>query len=67
MIEAIITLLIYAAVLAIIIYIVLYALQVIGVPLPGKVVQLIWLIFGLLVLLWAFRALGGLHLPGLNG
>lgn len=64
MIEAIITLLIYAAVLAIIIYIVLYALQVIGVPLPGKVVQLVWLIFGLLVLLWAFRALGGLHLPG---
>jgi len=66
-IEAIITLLIYAAVLAIIIYIVLYALSVIGVPLPGKVIQLIWLIFGLLVLLWAFRALGGLHLPGLSG
>lgn len=65
MIEAIITLLIYAAILAIIIYIVLYALQIIGVPLPGKVVQLVWLIFGLLVLLWAFRALGGLHLPGL--
>lgn len=65
MIEAIITLLIYAAVLAIIIYIVIYALGVIGVPLPGKVIQLVWLIFGLLVLLWAFRALGGLHLAGI--
>jgi hypothetical protein len=66
MVEAIISLLIYAAVLAIIIYIIIYALGVIGVPMPGKVVQLIWLIFGLLVLLWAFRALGGLHLPGMN-
>lgn len=64
MIEAIITLLICAAILAIIIYIVLYAFRVIGVPLPGKVVQLVWLIFGLLVLLLAFRALGGL--PGLS-
>lgn len=62
MIETIITLLIYAAVLAIIIYIVIYALGVIGVPLPGRVVQLIWLIFGLLVLLWVLRSVGGI--PG---
>ncbi len=65
MIEAIITLLIYAAILATVIYIVIYALGVIGVPLPGKVIQLIWLIFCLLVLLWAFRALGGLHLASI--
>lgn len=57
MIEGLIMLLIYAAVIAGVIYIVLYALGVIGVPLPGKIVQIVWLIFGLIVILWMFRLL----------
>lgn len=59
MIEGLIMLLIYAAVIAGVIYIVLYALGVIGVPLPGRVVQIVWLIFGLIVILWLFRLLVG--------
>lgn len=57
MIEGLIMLLIYAAVIAGVIYVVLYALGVIGVPLPGRVVQIVWLIFGLIVILWLFRLL----------
>lgn len=67
MIEALILMLIYAAVLAGVIWLVLYALGVIGVVLPGKVVQIVWLIFGLIVLLWIFRlvsAHGGIPIPG---
>jgi hypothetical protein len=66
MIESIITLLIYIAIVALVIYVVLYALSVIGVTLPGKVVQIIWLIFGLVVLLWLARMFigaGGVPFP----
>lgn len=69
MVTAIFTILIYAILLAILIYIVLYALGVIGVALTAKVVQLIWLAFGLIVLFWLYLAVvrgGGLSLPGLS-
>lgn len=66
MIEAVITLLIYVCIIALVFYLVIYVLGVIGVPLPPKVVQIVWLIFGLVVLLMLWRAFGGIHLPGPN-
>jgi len=43
---------------------------VIGVPLPPKVMQILWVIFGLIVLLLVVRMLlsggGSLSLPGLR-
>lgn len=71
MIEAVIMILIYAAILAIVIYLVIWALQTIaGVALPGRVIQLVWVIFVLLVVLWILQAMGGLgsfdFTPGRN-
>lgn len=70
-IEGIIAVLIYAAVLAIVIYIVIWALQTIaGIALPERVIQLIWVIFVLLIVLWILQAMGGLggfNLPGVRG
>jgi len=68
MIESIIMLLITVCIIAIVIYIVIYVLGVVGVPMPAKVVQLLWVIFGLIVLLYLLRLVlgGGLHLPALG-
>jgi hypothetical protein len=63
-------LLIYLCVLALVIYLVIYVLGVIGVPLPPKVMQILWVIFGLIVLLLVVRMLlsggGSLSLPGFH-
>lgn len=69
MIESIIMLLIYIAIIALVFYLVIYVLGVIGVALPPKVIQIIWLIFALIVVLWLVRVLlsgGGLSLPGFS-
>lgn len=57
MLESIITLLIYIAIVALVVYLVIWVLQTIGVPLPAKVIQILWLIFGLIVLLMLVRLL----------
>lgn len=63
MIEAVIVALIYICVAALIIWLVLYVLNsVMGWAIPAKVVQIIWVIFALLAILWLLRAL----LPGLG-
>lgn len=62
MIESIITLLIYACLLALVVYLVIWILGVIGVGLPEKVLQIIWIIVALLILLAMARVL----LPGLK-
>ena len=62
MIEALITVLIYACVLALVIYLIIWVLQIIGVALPPKVVQIIWVIVALIILLMVVRSL----LPGLR-
>lgn len=62
MIESIITLLIYACLLALVVYIVIWVLGVIGVAIPDKVLQIIWIIVALLILLAMARVL----LPGLK-
>jgi hypothetical protein len=63
MIEAIIIALIYICVAALIIWLVLYVLDsVMGWKIPAKVVQIIWVIFALLAVLWLLRAI----LPGIG-
>jgi hypothetical protein len=63
MIEAVIIALIYIVVAALIIWLVLYVLNsVMGVAVPARVVQAIWIIFMLLAVLWLLRAV----LPGLG-
>ena len=69
MIEAIIMMLIYVCVIALVFYLVIWVLtNVVGVPIPAKVIQIIWVIFALIVILLLWRALvgGGLSLPSLR-
>ncbi len=66
MIESVIMMLIYICIIALVFYLVIYVLGVLGVPLPPKVMQILWLIFGLIVVLWLVQVfLGGgvIHLP----
>lgn len=52
MLEGIISLLIYVCVVALVIYLVIWVLQsVVGIALPAKVVQIMWVIFALIVIL----------------
>jgi len=57
MFEAIIMLLIYICVAALVVYVVLWVLGTCGVQLPAQVVKIIWVIFALIVLLLMVRAL----------
>lgn len=53
MLTAVITFLIWLCVVAIVIYLVIYVLRdVIGLPIPPKVIQLIWVIVALIAILW---------------
>lgn len=64
MLEAIISLLIYVCIFALIVYLVIWVLGIVGVPLPAKVIQILWVIFALIVLLMLVRMFlgGGWHL-----
>lgn len=56
MLESIITFLIYVCLVALVIYLVIWVLRdVIGLPLPPKVLQILWVIFALIVLLFLVR------------
>jgi hypothetical protein len=61
MLTSVITFLIYICVLAIVIYLVIYVLRdVIGLPIPPKVIQLLWVIVALIAILWLVQmVLGG--------
>ena len=63
--DAIVGFLITILILAAVFYLILWVLGVIGVPLPPKVVQICWAIFGLLVLLALYHMFvgGGLSRP----
>lgn len=67
MLASVITFLIYICILAIIIYLVIFVLRdVIGLPIPAKVIQLLWVIVALIVILWLVQMViggGGLHFP----
>ncbi len=56
MLESIIMFLIYVCVVAIVIYLVIWVLRdVLGLPLPAKVIQILWVIFALIVILFLVR------------
>lgn len=60
MLSAVIVALIYICIAALIVYLVLWVLQSIGIAIPAMVVKIIWIIFALLVILWLVQAV----LPG---
>ena len=71
MLATVITFLIYVCVLAIVIYLVLWVLRdVIGLPIPAKVVQLLWVIVALIVILWLVQMVlgagGSMRFPSLR-
>jgi hypothetical protein len=57
MIESVITLLIYICVLALVVYLVIWVLGAIGVPIPAMVLKIVWIIFALMCLLMVLRLL----------
>jgi hypothetical protein len=70
MLASVITFLIYVCILAIVIYLVIWVLRdVVGLPIPEKVVQLLWVIVALIVILWLVQMVlggGGFRLPVLR-
>jgi hypothetical protein len=63
MIEAVIIALIWICVAALIVWLVLYVLQsIMGWQIPAKIIQIIWVIFALLAILWLLRAV----MPGIG-
>ena len=71
MLASVITFLIYMCLLAIVFYIVVWVLRdVIGVPIPEKVIQLLWVIVALIAILWLVEMLTGsgfsLHFPSMR-
>lgn len=63
MLESIIMFLIYVCLAAIVIYLVIWVLRdVVGLPLPGKIIQILWVVFALIVILFLVQTvLGGGH------
>ncbi len=64
MLASVITFLIYICVLALVIYLVIWILRdVLGLPIPAKVIQILWVIVALIVILWLVQMV----LPGGGG
>lgn len=60
MLASVINFLICICVIAIVIYLVIYVLRdVIGLPIPAKVIQLIWVIVALIAILWLVQMVVG--------
>jgi hypothetical protein len=70
MLASVITFLIYVCVLALVIYLVIWVLRdVLGLPIPEKVVQILWVIVALIVILWLVQMVlggGGLRIPSIK-
>jgi len=68
MAATIITLLIYICILALVVYLVFWVLETVGIPLPAQVVRIVWVIVALIVILFIVQALPGLgfHMPTLQ-
>jgi|KBSSwiStaDraftv2_1062776.scaffolds.fasta_scaffold6669294_1 hypothetical protein len=62
MIEGVIGLLITICVIALVVYLIFWVIEVVGIPIPAKVQQIIWIIVALIVILLVVRALPGLGL-----
>lgn len=68
MIESVIAVLIGACILALIVYLVLWVVRdLIGVAIPPKIIQIIWVIVALIIILWLVQLLigGGRGVPRL--
>ena len=67
MLASVITFLIYICLLAIVMYLVIWVLRdIVGLPIPEKVIQLLWVIVALLAILFLVQmVIGGSHLPPL--
>lgn len=59
MIDVVVTLLIQLVILAIVVYLVIWVLGIIGAPLPAKVIQLLWVVVVLIAILFIYHALVG--------
>ena len=71
MLASVITFLIYLCILALVLYLVIWVVRdVIGVPIPAKVIQLLWVIVALIVILWLVQMVlgggGGLRMPSIR-
>jgi multisubunit Na+/H+ antiporter MnhF subunit len=70
MLASVITFLIYICILAIVIYLVIWVLRdIVGLPIPERVIQLLWVIVALIAILWLVQLVlggGGFHLPGVK-
>lgn len=69
MLASVISLLVYLCLLAIVIYLVIWVVRdVIGLPIPDKVIQLLWVIVALVAILWIVQMVGGgsFRLPALR-
>ena len=66
MVGVVIPFLIQVLIAAGVVYLVIWIVtNVAGVPVPEKIIQIVWGIFLLVVLLWAWQAFGS-HLPGFH-
>lgn len=66
MLSSIVMFLISLCLLAIVVYVILWVLEIIGIPIPAKVIQLLWVIVALIALLWLVQLVtgsGGFHFP----
>ena len=60
MLSSVIIFLIWVCVLALIVYLVLWVLtDVVGLPIPPKVIQILWVIVALIVILWLVQLVLG--------
>ena len=61
MLTTVITALIYICLFALVVYLVVWVLRdVVGLPIPPKVIQIIWVIVALIAILWLVQmVLGG--------
>lgn len=67
MISSVIMMLIWICLLALAVYLILWVLtDVVGIPIPAKVIQILWVIVALIVILWLVQLVtggAGFHLP----
>lgn len=70
MVESIIMLLIWIGLICAACYLIIWALGQFGIPLPGQVIKILWVIVALIVILLIWREIGPAlsagHLPGLR-
>jgi hypothetical protein len=64
MFESVIMMLIYIAIIALVVTLVFWVLETVGIPIPAKVKQIIWLIVALIVILWLVKTFIGTGPPG---